>query len=112
MSDSSDKTKLLEAEIQRLEHEHELLDRQWNKKHFLALFGLLAIPAYFLFGGLVAGVIAVCTPFLVLTQAYLLTVRRAECRQLIREAHSEIAFLRHDAPDPRTRRSGGVPAPS
>jgi hypothetical protein len=84
---------LLEAEIERLQRELEVLERQWQKKHLLALFGLAAIPAHFAFGRLVAAIVLLCTPALVATQAYLLYVRRAECRQLIDETRREIALL-------------------
>ena len=96
MSTPDPRIEKLEAEIVRLQHELEVLQRQWNKKHLLALFGLAAIPAYFLFGPLVAGVVLVCTPALIATQAYLLYVRRAECRQLIVEARREIDYMRGD----------------
>lgn len=85
---------LMEAEIERLRAELATLERQWSRKHLLALFGLAAIPCYFLFGPFVAGVVLLCTPALVATQAYLLYVRRAECVQLIAETRSEIAISR------------------
>lgn len=90
---------LLEAEVARLQAELATLERQWDRKHRLMLFGLAAIPAYLLFGGLVAAVVLLCTPALVATQAYLLYVRRMECRQLIDETRREIDRLdRADEP--------------
>lgn len=91
---NADRIPLLESEVTRLEHELSILQRQWDRKHLLAFFGLLAIPAYFLFGGLVAGVVVLCTPALVATQAYLLAVRRVECRQLISETKRELELAR------------------
>lgn len=92
-----DRTAMLEAEVTRLEGELRMLDRAWSRKHLLAAFGLFAIPAYFLFGGLVAGVVLFCTPALIATQAYLVGVRRYECRQLIDETRRELAYARQRA---------------
>lgn len=103
MSSDAERIKLMEAEVARLDHELGVLERQWGKKHLLAFFGVLAIPCYFLFGPLVAGVVVVCTPALVATQAYLLYVRRAECRQLIQETRRELAYLRGQAPVAKAR---------
>lgn len=98
-----DRIAMLEAEVTRLEGELRALDRHWARKHHLAVFALLAVPAYFLFGGVVATVIVLCTPALVATQAYLLAVRRVECRQLIDETRRELSYARQlrsgDAPD-------------
>jgi hypothetical protein len=94
----ADRIPLLEAEVVRLRSEIVLLERQWSRKHLLAFFGLLAIPAYLIFGGLVAAVVLLCTPALVGTQAYLLGVRRLECRQLIHETEQELAHARSLAP--------------
>lgn len=92
---ADDRIPLLEAEVRRLDDELALLERQWNRKHWLALFALLGIPAYFVFGGLVAFVVVICTPALVGTQAYLLWVRRGECRQLLAETRRDLDTLRH-----------------
>ncbi|AKF09710.1 hypothetical protein [Sandaracinus amylolyticus] len=86
---------MLQSEVTRLEHELSILERQWHRKHRLAFFALLAIPAYFLFGPLVAGVVLVCTPALIGVQAYLLGVRRMECRQLIAETKRELDAAKH-----------------
>lgn len=100
-----DRIAMLEAELIRLDGELAILNRQWSRKHLLAVFGLLAIPAYFLFGGLVAGVVLFCTPALIATQAYLVGVRRMECRQLIAETHRELARARRSvAPAPAPER--------
>lgn len=93
---------MMEAEIARLRSELATLERQWARKHLLALFGLAAIPCYFLLGPLIAGVVLVCTPALVATQAYLLYVRRTECAQLIEETSREIAIAQGLARAPRS----------
>ena len=93
MAAKDDRRAKLEAEIARLETELLVLHRQWTKKHWLMLFGLLAIPAHLFLGPFFAGIVIVCTPLLVLTQAYLLYVRRAECAQLIDEARYEIVRM-------------------
>ena len=85
---------LLEAEVTRLEHELSILEHQWRRKYRLAAFALVAIPTYFLFGGLVAAVVLACTPALIAMQSYLLAVRRAECRQLMKETRRELDFAR------------------
>ncbi len=103
---------MLEAEVTRLNGELALLERQWSRKHLLAVFGLFAIPAYFLFGGLVAAVVLFCTPALIATQAYLVGIRRMECRQLIAETHRELAAAkRRAAPRIATERTPD-PAPA
>lgn len=86
---------MLQSEVTRLEHELSILERQWNRKHRLGFFALLAIPAYFLFGPLIAGVVLLCTPALIGMQAYLLGVRRMECRQLILETQRELEAAKH-----------------
>ncbi len=93
MSPGDEKRQLIEAELKRLEVELGVLERQWNRKHYLALFGLLTIPAYFYWGipALMLGVLA--TPSLVLTQAYLIGVRRSECRELIAESEQRLKRL-------------------
>jgi hypothetical protein len=98
------KAELLEAEVVRLQRELVLLEQQWKKKHWLALFVVAAIPAFFVFGRLVAGIVVLCTPALVATQAYLLAVRRTECRQLIEEAKRELALLE---PPPQVEAAAG-----
>jgi len=92
-SGKSDRRGLLEAEVVRLRGEMAHLERQWARKFRLVAFALTAVPAYLLFGGVVAGVVVACTPALVATQAYLLYVRMVECSQLIRETRAEIALL-------------------
>ena len=87
---SPNRASLLEAEVKRLENELKTLRSQWNKRHYLFAFILLAIPAYFLMGK-VYGVIAVlCTPALYATQSYLLYIRQNECRELIAEAKRDL----------------------
>ena len=53
--DANARIPLLEAEVARLSHDLSTIDRQWKRKHLLALFGLAAIPAYFFFGPPAAG---------------------------------------------------------
>ncbi len=84
---------LLEGEVDRLRKELAILERQWARKHLLAAFGLLALPALY-FGTLYAMIFLLCTPALVATQAYLIGVRRSECRELIEESRREIARLK------------------
>lgn len=85
---------LLEAEMKRLESELSILERQWNRRHLLAFYALLGIPAYFLFGGLVAFVVVMCTPVLIGVQSYLLWGRRGECRQLMSDVKRDLESLR------------------
>lgn len=91
--DSPARIPILEAELVRLRGELAILERQWARKHLLAGFGLLALPALY-FGALYAVIVLLCTPALVATQAYLIGVLRSECRELIEEAKREIARLR------------------
>lgn len=87
------RTALLEAELQRLEREHAVLDRQWNRKHWLGGFALLAIPAAY-WGFAYVFMVLLLTPSLIAVQSYLLAVRRNECRELMAEAKHELASLR------------------
>ncbi len=95
---NAERADMMAEEIERLKKQLAVLDRQWSQKHYLALFGLLAIPAFFV--GVMYGVIVLlCTPALVLTQAYLVGIRRAECRELIAEARRELARVRPAKPE-------------
>lgn len=92
-TDPAARAAMLEAELVRLQKELGVLQRQWDRKYRLAAFGLLALPAAY--WGLAYSVIFVlCTPALIATQAYLIGVRRNECRELIAEAKRELATLR------------------
>ncbi len=84
---------LLTEELERLKKELAVLDRQWARKHYLGVFGLLAIPAYF-YGVAYTIIVLLCTPALIAVQAYLIGVRRNECRELIAEARGELGRLR------------------
>jgi hypothetical protein len=83
---------LLEAEITRLHAELASLDRQWARKYWLGLFALAAVPAWFL-SETVAMATLISSPILVGVRAYLLAVRREECRQLIHETQRELQLL-------------------
>jgi hypothetical protein len=87
---------MLTAELERLHEELAILQRQWDRKHLLGLFGILAIPAYFV-GPAYALIVVICTPALIGTQAYLLAVRMAECKELIAETRGELARLQPPA---------------
>ena len=84
---------MLESEVTRLQKELAVLQRQWDQKYRLGAFGLLALPAAY-WGLAYSLIIVLCTPALIATQAYLIGVRRNECRELIGEAKREIAMLR------------------
>lgn len=108
MGPSDQKRTLLEAEIGRLQSEITVLDRQWNRKHWLGLVALAAIPL------MIAGaqpmwiVIAVlAAPCLVATQAYLLYVRRRECHELIAQAKRDVT--RVSVPSPKAASSDRAP---
>jgi hypothetical protein len=90
---TDEKKKLLEAEVERLRAELGVLEQQWKKRYWLALFGLFAIPGMYFFGlpALALGILG--TPALVATQSYLLAVRRAECEQLIEESRRALLRL-------------------
>ncbi len=90
----SERERLLEAEVVRLREQLAILEAQWKKKHWLALFGLLAIPLFVLVPSPLWGIGALmATPCLVLTQAYLIGMRRAECRELIRACQRDLTKL-------------------
>ena len=97
MGEADEQLRLLDAEVIRLTREIAVLDRQWERKYRLALIIVLAIPLYFLAGRFWAGIVIVMTPALVATQAYLLTVRRAEARELYAEAKHAAAAIRRGA---------------
>lgn len=92
-TDPAARITLLEGELDRLRKELAILERQWARKHLLAAFGLFALPALY-FGALYAVIILLCTPALIGTQAYLIGVRRSECRELIEETKRELARLK------------------
>lgn len=81
---------LMEAEVLRLESEQVKLERDFRRVPFLLVFGLAAIPAYFLWGGLAALYGVLFTPCLVITAFYLVGVRRAENRQNLIEMRQSL----------------------
>ena len=99
----SQRTALLRAEMTRLEAEIVVLDRQWRQKHWLGLIGLSAVPLAILgFEPLWIAIALLGGPSLVATQAYLLYVRRRECRDLIAQAQLDIERVIARASSPRT----------
>jgi hypothetical protein len=96
---SRERAGLLNAEIGRLESEIVVLDRQWSKKHWLGLIALAAIPLMIAHASPLWVVIAIlAAPALVATQAYLLYVRRRECRHLIEQARQDLDWVESGAP--------------
>ena len=96
VADTTERQEILRQEIERLTKELGVLEQQWGKRHYLLLFGLLTIPAYFVFGAPALALGLLATPGLFATQSYLLAVRRTECKQLIDEAKRGIARLSRD----------------
>lgn len=94
---SDEKHRLLSAELVRLESELGVLDGQWNKRHYLLLFGLLTIPGYLWLGPSALALGLIGTPALFATQSYLLAVRKAECVQLIAEGKATLLRLKPPA---------------
>jgi hypothetical protein len=92
-SDPAARVAMLEGELVRLQKELAILQRQWDQKYRLGAFGLLALPAAY-WGLAYSVIIVLCTPALIATQAYLIGVRRNECRELIAEAKRELTTLR------------------
>lgn len=96
---SEERAGLLKAEIVRLEAEIVVLDRQWSKKHWLGLIALAAIPLMIARVSPLWVVVAIiAAPSLVATQAYLLYVRRRECRHLIEQAKQDLDWVESGAP--------------
>lgn len=96
-TDPAARIALLDEELKRLHKELAVLDRQWAQKYRLGAFGLLALPAAY-WGIAYSFIVLLCTPALIATQAYLIGVRRSECRELIGEAKRELASLRRSQP--------------
>lgn len=97
--DSEERSDLLKAEIVRLETEIVVLDRQWNRKHWLGLVALVAIPLMIArVPPLWVAIAVIAAPALVATQAYLLYVRRRECRHLIEQARQDLDWVEGGAP--------------
>jgi hypothetical protein len=88
-----ERERLLTDEIGRLRGQLEVLERQWKKKHWLALFGLLAIPIWIFAPPMWTVATLMATPCLVATQAYLIMMRRAECRELILQCRRDLQSL-------------------
>jgi hypothetical protein len=100
-----DRIRLLKAEIVRLHAEVAVLDRQWSRKHWLAAFGLVAIPLMIArVPPIFIAITVIATPCLVATQAYLLYIRRRECKALIEQAKTDLDWVENGAP-PMTRTS-------
>lgn len=95
---SDEKHRLLSAELVRLEGELGVLEAQWNRRHYLLLFGFLTIPGYLWLGPSALALGLIATPALFATQSYLLAVRKAECVQLIAEGKVTLLRLRPPAP--------------
>ncbi len=106
MAPSKQRADLLRAEIQRLEAEIQVLDRQWSRKHWLGLSVLVVVPMM-IFGvaPLWIALAVLAAPCLVATQAYLLWVRRRECRHLIEQAEQDLEWVESGAPPMRASRA-------
>lgn len=104
--ESAERRALVEANLARLRAELVVLERQWERKHHLAAFGLLTIPAAYFWGlpALIGGLLA--TPALVLTQAYLIGIRRMECRELISESERRLARMGAPVTPPKEPTAG------
>lgn len=95
MAQDQAREKLLLDEITRLQGELKVLERQWGRKHWLGLTALIAIPLLaFGLPPVYALIAIVQAPCLVATQAYLLWVRRNECRELIGQARRDLVTVR------------------
>ena len=95
---------LLEHEVRRLGAQLVVLEAQWKKKHWLGLLALAAIPLFVFVPSPMWGIgMLMATPCLVVTQAYLIGMRRAECRELIQQCRRDMQTL-------RARRSAAPPA--
>jgi hypothetical protein len=92
VSDADQRSSLLQAEVGRLEAELAVLDRQWATKHRLGLVALVALPLMIArVEALWIAIAILAAPCLVATQAYLLYMRRTECRELIEQAERDLA---------------------
>lgn len=81
---------LIEIEVERLEHEAKILERDWRRIPLLMASVVLAVPAYFVWGATAAIVAVLLAPCLVVTALYLIGVRRAENRQTIGELRRQL----------------------
>lgn len=81
---------LIEIEIERLEREGVLLDRDWHRIPYLGIFILSAGPAYWIWGPTAAFYAILCVPCLVVTALYLIGVRRSDNRQSLEELRGQL----------------------
>lgn len=81
---------LMEREVERLEGEAKVLERDWRRIPWLFVFVLSAVPAFLIWGKTAAIYAILCTPCLVGTAAYLLGVRRSENQQSLRELQRQL----------------------
>lgn len=81
---------LIEVEIERLEEQGVLLERDWRRIPYLGAFVLSAGPAYWIWGPTAAFYAILCAPCLVGTALYLVGVRRSENKQLLEELQGQL----------------------
>jgi hypothetical protein len=80
----------MEREVERLEGEALVLERDWRRVPALMVFALTALPAYWIWGSVAAFYAILCAPCLVITALYLVGVRRAENRQALAELRKQL----------------------
>jgi hypothetical protein len=80
----------METEVDRLNDEAKVLDRDWRRIPFLAAVALFGVPAYYIWGPGAAIFAVVLAPCLVVTALYLIGVRRYENKQNIEELRRQL----------------------
>lgn len=80
----------MQAEVERLESEAKILDRDWKRIPLLVAGVVLAVPVHFIWGPTAAIFAVLAVPCLVGTAFYLIGVRRIENRQNLEELRRQL----------------------
>ena len=85
---------LIEKEIERLEEQATLLERDWKRLPYLWGGMLLVGPIWLIWGPVVGLYALLCVPCLFFTALYLVGVRRSENRQMLAEMRRQLERMR------------------
>lgn len=92
---STERQRRIEAEIERLEDVRQSLEREWTRLPWLLIAGVLAIPAFFIWGVGSAILVLLAVLSLYGTAAYLVGVRRRETQGEIEDMRGDLERIRH-----------------
>lgn len=91
---------LIEKEIERLEEQATLLEKDWKRLPYLWGTLLLVGPIWLIWGPVVGLYAFLCVPSLFFTALYLVGVRRSENRQTLEELRRPLRRMQAPSSQP------------